>query len=178
MYISCKNCNTVFGDKLGYCKTRVLLCVEEYFWNVPGLLRSLNSTFLPNKFKLNCKGKTYPEFQAVTGFLCDNLSISAVFYRDGISKYFSVCVCLCVCKSLKYKLVKEWWWVCDTEHCACTKSGWSLFFLLFSVPSNVKFLAVRRLMRLQLICIVTQKLNTIQQPRTEKSWSMYCTYCG
>jgi hypothetical protein len=88
---------------------RALSCVEEYFWNVPGLLRSLNSTFLSNKFKLNCKGKTCPEFQAVTGFPCDNLSISTVIYKDRISKYFSVCVFVCMCKSLKYTFVKEWW---------------------------------------------------------------------
>lgn len=71
---------------------RALSRIEEYFWNVPGLLSSLNSTFLSNEFKLNCKGKTYPEFQAVTGFLCDNLSLSAAIYRDRISKDFSLCV--------------------------------------------------------------------------------------
>jgi len=89
------------------------------------------------------------------------------------------CVFVCMCKSLKCTFFKEWWWVCDIEHCSCMKSGWSLFFfLLCSVPSDVEFLAVRRHMCLQLICIVTQKLNTVQQPRTEKSWSTYCTYCA
>jgi hypothetical protein len=49
------------------------------------------------KFKQHCKGKTCPEFQAVTGFLCDNLSVVAAVYRDGQNKQILFSVCMCAC---------------------------------------------------------------------------------
>jgi hypothetical protein len=91
-------------------RIKILSRVEEYLWNVLGLLRSLNSTFLKNKFKLHCREKTCPEFQAVTGFLCDNLSISAAIFKDRISKYFSVYVCVCM-------------YVCIYTVCLCACAG-------------------------------------------------------